>query len=244
MKKILFLLLFLPLLINGCDNDELSKEEYKEMLDKELAELKVISQSLECTDATEWDFIEVGRSICGGPQVYLPYHSSVATNYFFQKIEAYNKASKYYVDKWYKDVACVLIYLPPPTGIECVDGEAKLVFNNGCEKQVYSSLTAYESAEFEYLTLIDITIEGDCLKVTYGSSGCDGSTWHLELFDSEAIMESDPPQRNLRFSFYNQEVCDAYFEKETSFNLSPLKVEGESVILHIDGWDEALLYTY
>jgi len=113
-----------------------------------------------------------------------------------------------------------------------------------CDNTVIISADGYLNAPDDHLNINNIEINGDCLVIDFGSSGCHGSTWELKLIDEGIILESYPPQRNLRLSLKNEEVCDAYFTKEVSYNISSLQVGGEKVLLNIKGYDEQVLYEY
>ena len=113
-----------------------------------------------------------------------------------------------------------------------------------CDQAVVISNEEFHSAPDDLLTIVNAEIKNDCLIINFGSSGCDGSTWVVKLIDSEAVAESYPPQRTLRLSLQNEELCDAYFTKEISFNIKELQVEGRSVILNIEEYIEPILYEY
>lgn len=240
--RFFFLVLISLTLIYSCESDEKSKEEYELWLDETYKELVAISESVECNNADEWEFAAIGRSYCGGPAYYLPYHQSVNTILFQKKIEGFNNVSDNYMEKWHSEVACTMIYWPPPTGVKCEDGKAVLEYTEGCDDVVRIWPEGYETANAEGLNIKNISIEGNCLNVEYISSGCDGSTWQLQLIDSGAVAESYPVQRYLRFNFVNTEECDAVIEKQKSFYIKTLRDSEEAVILHLDGWDESVLY--
>ena len=82
------------------------------------------------------------------------------------------------------------------------------------------------------------------MKINFSSSGCGGETWEIKLIDSEDIMESNPPQRNLRLSLKNEEVCLAIVTKELTFDISNLQVGGNRVQLNITNSEETILYEY
>jgi hypothetical protein len=113
-----------------------------------------------------------------------------------------------------------------------------------CEKQVVISAHEYNTAPNDQLEVHTLEINEDCLKIIYSSSGCNGDTWLLELIDSEAILESNPPQRNLRLSLKNEELCDAYITTEITFEISDLQVEGNKVLLNLTNSDLQILYKY
>lgn len=114
-----------------------------------------------------------------------------------------------------------------------------------CDSQVvvdeglYQNLT---SANFEF---INAEIVDDCLNIEIGASGCDGSSWAFELVASEAIAESSPEQRFLKFQLVNEEMCLAVFESSVSFDLTPLQIDGSSeILLNIEGLASSLNYKY
>ena len=89
------------------------------------------------------------------------------------------------------------------------------------------------------------TINDNCLDINIYDSGCNSDSWVMTLVDSGAIAESMPPQRYLKLSLFNDEACLAVFNKEGSFNLLPLRVEGTNeVLLHVEGLSEPILYTF
>lgn len=113
-----------------------------------------------------------------------------------------------------------------------------------CDQTVIISNEEYKNAPDDFLTIVSAEIQNNCLIINFGSSGCDGSTWVVKLIDSEAVAESYPPQRTLRLSLQNEELCDAYFTKKISFNIQDLQVEGSSVILNIEEFIQPILYEY
>ncbi|SDX36738.1 hypothetical protein SAMN05444411_10516 [Lutibacter oricola] len=88
------------------------------------------------------------------------------------------------------------------------------------------------------------SIDDDCLKINYSSSGCSGDSWEVKLIDAGVIMESFPPQRNIKLSLKNEEICEAYFTKEISFDIDKLQVDGEVVLLNLEGFDTQIRYEY
>jgi hypothetical protein len=119
------------------------------------------------------------------------------------------------------------------------------IFNNqsDCDKDVLISPEEYENAPNYDFSMINMVIIGDCLKIKFGASGCDGNSWIVKLIDSGNVAESYPSQRTLRLSLENKEICAAYIGKEISFNIKDLQIEGnDKVVLNISG--EELIYEY
>jgi hypothetical protein len=113
-----------------------------------------------------------------------------------------------------------------------------------CDKNVLISQALFNNAPNDYFTINNLSIEGDCLKINFGASGCDGSSWKIQLIDSEQILESFPPQRIIKFSLDNKEACEAFFTKEISFDISKLQVDGGKVYLNIANTEHQILYEY
>ena len=116
--------------------------------------------------------------------------------------------------------------------------------SNNCDLETIINAEQYESAPYNPLNINSLEINDSCLKINFSSSGCSGETWELKLIDSEDILESNPPQRNLRLSLKNEELCEAYITNELTFDISSLKVDGSQVKLNITNDDDSILYDY
>lgn len=113
-----------------------------------------------------------------------------------------------------------------------------------CDQSVIISKDKYNSAPGDHLTIINAKLNDDCLKINFASSGCSGSSWEVKLIDSGVILYSNPPQRNLRLSLKNQELCAAVIGKEITFNVKDLQINGNKVILNITNSGDQILYEY
>lgn len=113
-----------------------------------------------------------------------------------------------------------------------------------CDQQVRIDLEEYNSSPNHQLTINKIELNNNCLKIIFSSSGCSGNTWEVKLIDSSNILESYPPQRNLRLALKNEELCDAIIIKELTFDISELQVDGNLVLLNITNSDDQILYEY
>ncbi len=125
------------------------------------------------------------------------------------------------------------------TILNCTDDE-----QSNCDFETLISAEQYTNAPSDQLTINNLTIKNDCLTINFSSGGCDGNSWEIKLIDSEAILESASPQRNLRLSLKNEEECYAYITKELTFDISNLQVDGNQVQLNINNSDDTILYKY
>ncbi|WP_157111630.1 hypothetical protein [Nonlabens spongiae] len=116
--------------------------------------------------------------------------------------------------------------------------------SSNCDMNVVLSNAQFQNAPADQISIDELIIDGDCLKISFSSSGCDGNSWEVKLIDSETIAESFPPQRDIRLSLRNIEVCQAIISKEISFDISNLQVDGNQVFLNIANNGARILYEY
>lgn len=122
------------------------------------------------------------------------------------------------------------------------DGDNKSPVN--CALETLISTEQYATAPNHQLSINSLTIDDNCLKINFSPSGCSGDTWELKLIDSEVVLKSSPPQRNLRLSVKNEELCEAYITKELTFNILNLRLDGHKVQLNLTNSDKNILYEY
>ena len=58
-----------------------------------------------------------------------------------------------------------------------------------CEQQVVISEDLYLTAPNDHLVIDSLKINGDCLKINFSSSGCNGDSWQLKLIDQGGTTE-------------------------------------------------------
>ena len=128
--------------------------------------------------------------------------------------------------------------------ISCQPDEEESIIQDACDQEaiIDTDIFKYDSS---LVNIVKVELKQDCLHVTYSESGCDGTTWKVQLVDSEFIEGSKPTHREILLQLVNTELCQAVFEKTTSFDLSPLRIDGENEILFkLKGWDEDIDYIY
>lgn len=93
-------------------------------------------------------------------------------------------------------------------------------------------------------TINDLSIQDNCLTIDYSNSGCDGSTWEVALYAGEEA-DTNPVQRNVELVIWNAEVCQAFISKQTSFDLTPLQMPGQTAVMLNFGADgPTVTYNY
>ncbi len=113
-----------------------------------------------------------------------------------------------------------------------------------CDLFTIVSAAQFENAPKDQVNINSAVINDDCLKINFSASGCDGDSWEVLFIDSGGVSFSLPPQRNLRLSLKNEELCDAFITRELTFDIKTLRVGGNQVLLNIQNFNEQLLYTY
>ncbi|UCG54675.1 MAG: hypothetical protein JSV32_00185 [Dehalococcoidia bacterium] len=113
-----------------------------------------------------------------------------------------------------------------------------------CDQYTIISESEYITASQDNLSITGMEINGNCLKISFSASGCDGSSWIVKLIDSGDTFYTDPPQRDLILSLENKEECLAVIGKEISFDIESLQVSGGRVILNITNIGDEILYEY
>ena len=114
-----------------------------------------------------------------------------------------------------------------------------------CGPQVMVDEKAFTDTESANYTLLSYSVEGDCLSIEVGASGCSEDLWNVKLLASEYVLETYPVQQPLRFILKNEQMCQAYFTKTFKFDISALKQKGgNEVSLNIEGVKEPLMYSY
>ncbi len=116
--------------------------------------------------------------------------------------------------------------------------------STNCDRFTVVSSEQFENAPKDEVTINSISINDNCLKINFSASGCDGDSWEVLFIDSGGVLFSLPPQRNLRLSLKNEELCEAFITKELTFDIRALHVSGNQVLLNIQNFDEQILYEY
>ena len=93
--------------------------------------------------------------------------------------------------------------------------------------------------------IIEVELNGDCLEITFGSSGCGTDLWEENLYSTDIFYNVFPLQRDVKMELINDETCLAFFQKTVSFDLTPFQIDGQSDLpLNINGWNEQITYGY
>ena len=94
------------------------------------------------------------------------------------------------------------------------------------------------------VTIEETEIDGNCLRIKFSASGCNGGTWKLRLVAAEQVKYSLPPQRDVRLILENNELCQAHLTRELTFDISDLRSNGEFTLLNVINSEQQLRYNH
>ncbi|MFZ9235720.1 MAG: hypothetical protein ACO22X_05845 [Algoriphagus sp.] len=89
------------------------------------SEIIRLSESVPCTNGSEWKFTPMGSKACGGPARYIAYHQSIERN-FLDLVERFTALQKAYNEQNNVLSDCMLV--GPPRTIQCEGNKAVLIY--------------------------------------------------------------------------------------------------------------------
>lgn len=124
------------------------------------------------------------------------------------------------------------------------DDDSKNISNCGSSSEVIAD-NIFNNINTSNYSISNVILNGDCLEITIGSSGCNANLWEMELYSTNAFYTLYPLQRAVKLKLTNNQECLAFFQKTKSFDLTPFRMEGQnSLPLNIVGWDKQIIYKY
>ncbi|MFN3997832.1 hypothetical protein [Algoriphagus sp.] len=123
MKNLLWIIGLLLFASFSCEDT--SEKTYKLGELEELGkEIQALSESVTCTNSSEWRFTPMGSKACGGPIKYIAYHQSIEQK-FLDLVTQYTKLQAEYNQKNNVISDCMLV--ASPKSVTCEGGKAILV---------------------------------------------------------------------------------------------------------------------
>ncbi|WP_051287062.1 hypothetical protein [Algoriphagus mannitolivorans] len=121
MKNILWIGIAFFLLSFSCDVENELATDLMSLEDQ----INRLSESVSCTNSSEWKFTAMGSKPCGGPARYIAYHQSVEKD-FLELVNQYTEQQKAYNQKTGAISDCAIV--SPPRSVMCEGGKAFLLF--------------------------------------------------------------------------------------------------------------------
>ena len=100
----------------------------------------------------------------------------------------------------------------------------------------------YQDLDPNQASVSEVSIDGDCLIVKLGVSGCD-SDHIINMISDGGIAESNPPQITFDFLDKNPQVCLAFFMIERHFDLAAIRdLIEDDIIIRFRNSEFSILY--
>ena len=120
---------------------------------------------------------------------------------------------------------------------------------NNCDQSTVISSSEYAATNANLNFINQLNIVSNCLKVDLADSGCDGNSWTYKLVTDGVIdYTTVPATRKLKLEIINPELCLAIFNKQRSFDIENLKVNGQSsvklIIEYFNHQTKEITYNY
>ena len=100
-----------------------------------------------------------------------------------------------------------------------------------------------DSLRIDFYEIDSLSIKDHCLEilVNYGG-GCGGA--RFELYYTNQVLESMPPQIVLHLAFIDNDPCRSIVQKKLKFNLEPFKrfADRGGIYFKIAGTEKSVLY--
>jgi hypothetical protein len=115
--------------------------------------------------------------------------------------------------------------------------------SSNCDQKAIVSLSGFENIPNHRVVINNVIREGNCLKINFSASGCSGDTWVVNLIAVPSVAAVVPPEFAVRLSLNNPEECEAWINREMSFNLENLQRFNQNigrVRLNIEGYGSFL----
>ena len=140
----------------------------------------------------------------------------------------------------------LLLFLPIILILSCNSEGDNSTIENNCDFTSEIILEEdFNAINTSNYGIIEVELNGDCLGITFGSSGCGTDLWEENLYSTDTFYNVFPLQRDVKMELINDETCLAFFQKTVSFDLTPFQIDGQSDLpLNINGWNEQITYGY
>lgn len=125
MKTLFWIPVIILLMSFSCVNSENPGEADLSVLKLLEEEINSLSESVPCTNSSEWKFTAMGSKACGGPLRYLAYHQSVEKR-FLELVDQYTFQQQEYNRKTNAVSDCMLV--ATPRAVTCEGGKPILVY--------------------------------------------------------------------------------------------------------------------
>ncbi len=136
-----------------------------------------------------------------------------------------------------KSLKLIVLFL---LSFSCSNDDDNNNIESSCDFDVIIDEQWFEEPSPSAYTITNAEINDICLEITIGSSGCDGSTWETILVSDLPVEAGGTGGSALSLKLTNLEICDAYFTRTFSFDLSIISEGNTNTVFGLEGWEGTL----
>jgi len=103
-----------------CDPAGITQEEDASKLQALFAQIKELSESVNCENPADWSFTAYGSKPCGGPQGYIAYANDLDVESFLDLVKMYTDAEAAFNERWGAISDCAVVN--PPSRVVYEEG--------------------------------------------------------------------------------------------------------------------------
>ena len=124
--------LILIMIFGSCSSAQKSithnstKKSDEALLKSQFDQIQNLSNSVSCSNSSEWKFTPLGSKACGGPTQYIAYSIKIDTTEFLNLVKTFTENQKEYNKKWNIISDCMMQM--PPKEIVCENGKPQLYY--------------------------------------------------------------------------------------------------------------------
>lgn len=129
-------LLTVVLMAFSCEEKEgNSLEADRKALEELYTEIKALSESKACSDASLWKFTALGAKACGGPTQYIAYSVEIDTDYFLNLTQTYTEKMIAFNTRYNIVSDCAMVM--PPDAVVCRNGKPEFIYSSNSPKAAF-----------------------------------------------------------------------------------------------------------
>jgi hypothetical protein len=125
MKKWLNIIALTAMLTSCSLFGEEGKQYQLDEIEQLEQEIIALSESVSCTNSSQWEFTAMGSKACGGPTRYIAFHQSVSDE-FLDLVSQFTRLQEEYNLRYHVVSDCMLV--APPRSVTCEAGKPVLVY--------------------------------------------------------------------------------------------------------------------
>lgn len=124
--------------------------------------------------------------------------------------------------------------------LSCSNDDDNSNIESSCDFDVIIDEQLFEEPSPSVYSIVNAEINGNCLEIEIGASGCNANSWVVFLVSDLPVEAGGTGGSALSLKLTNTEVCEVYFTRIYSFDLSVIADENTNTVFGLEGWEGIL----